>query len=103
MKELIKELKFWEMSHKLKSMDREDLQTIINKMEKQLNIPVVSCSFTDKEVLSNSIRFALKETPKDEQGALNDFKKYQGLMRKCMRWLKDNYEPCDGFMNEVEV
>ena len=41
MKELIKELKFWEMSHKLKSTDREDLRNIIDKMEKQLTIPVV--------------------------------------------------------------
>lgn len=41
MKELIKELKFWEMSHKLKSTDREDLRTIISKMENQLTIPVV--------------------------------------------------------------
>jgi len=71
---------------------------------KQLLIQRVSCSFADKEILSNSLRFALTETPTDEQGALKDFKKYQALMRKCMLWLKDNYEPpCDGFMNECEA
>ena len=69
----------------------------------QCDIHFVGCSFTDKEILSNSLRFALAETPQDEQGALKDFKKYQALMRKCMLWLKDNYEPpCDGFMNECE-
>lgn len=85
----------------------KDVNKYINYLEvevKQLKLYGVGCSFTDKEVLSNSLRFALKETPKDEQGALNDFKKYQGLMRKCMTWLKDNYKPpCDGFMNECEV
>lgn len=50
MKELIKELKFWEMSHKLKSTDREDLRIIINKMEKQLTIPVVSDMFSAEKV-----------------------------------------------------
>lgn len=49
MKELIKELKFWEMSHKLKSTDREDLRTIINKMEKQLTIPVVVKPLKEKK------------------------------------------------------
>jgi hypothetical protein len=73
-------------------------------LEQQLLIQRVSCFFADKEILSNSLRFALTETPTDEQGALKDFKKYQALMRKCMLWLKDNYEPpCDGFMNECEA
>lgn len=77
---------------------------IAEEYAEQLLIQRVSCSFADKEILSNSLRFALTETPQDEQGALKDFKKYQALMRKCMLWLKDNYEPpCDGFMNECEA
>jgi hypothetical protein len=77
----------------------EEVEGLIN-----LSIYGVSCCFADKEILSNSLRFALTETPTDEQGALKDFKKYQSLMRKCMLWLKDNYEPpCDGFMNECEA
>lgn len=69
-----------------------------------LDINGVSCCFADKEILSNSLRFAITETPQDEQGALKDFKKYQAMMRKCMLWLNDNYEPpCDGFMNECEA
>jgi hypothetical protein len=92
-----------------KEMTKEDFDNTLMHFamlysKEQLRLCGVSCSFADKEILSNSLRFALTETPQDEQGALKDFKKYQALMRKCMLWLKDNYEPpCDGFMNECEA
>jgi len=44
MKELIKELKWWEMGRNLNENDRDSLQNIINKMNKQLTLTdVVSC------------------------------------------------------------
>jgi hypothetical protein len=42
MKELIKELKWWEMGMNLKESDRESLQAIIDKMNKQLTLTDVS-------------------------------------------------------------
>jgi len=44
MKELIKELKWWEMGRNLNENDRDSLQNIINKMNKQLTLTDVSKS-----------------------------------------------------------
>ena len=52
MKKLIEELKSWEMLHKLKNTEREDLRTIIRKMEEQLTLSVSGCSVMYKATFS---------------------------------------------------
>ena len=89
MKELIKELKFWEMSHKLKSTDREDLRTIINKMEEQLTIPVVIVTLPNDDEIEKRAEYM--QRPRNPS---NDIKEefIYGYMQGA-DWIINKYKP----------
>jgi len=68
----------------------------------QCDKTAVMRSLSDDELLSNALRFAFAKCPTDEKGTLVDFQKYKSTFYRCMKWMRDNYEPtCDGFLDEV--
>jgi len=53
---------------------------------------------TDKDIMSNAIRFALPRTSiKEGQDELDrpDFHKVRNTFITCVKWLRDNYKDAD--------
>ena len=95
MKELIKELKFWEMSHKLTSTDREDLRTIIGKMEKQLTIPVVSKSF------ASGVKVQIEDCINGHEFGMGEIVTL--IEERGNQWLARGFDGTTWYINEEEA